>query len=65
MPSFTLREIILLIDPTFTKRIPLVIREINKRIQEIKVIKNKVSLKKLINLKLINLKDLLPKIDYI
>jgi hypothetical protein len=32
MPGFTLGEIILLVDSAFTKRIPLVIKEIDKRI---------------------------------
>jgi hypothetical protein len=31
MPGFTLGEIILLVDPAFTRRIPLVVEEIDKR----------------------------------
>jgi hypothetical protein len=65
MPGFTLGEIILLVDPTFTRRIPLVVREINKRIQEIEVIENKISLGELTDLELVDLEDLLPKTDYV
>jgi hypothetical protein len=65
MPGFILGEIISLIDPAFTRRIPLVIREIDKRIQEIKVIESKISLRELTDSELIDLEDLLPKIDYI
>jgi hypothetical protein len=32
LPSFILGEIILLIDPAFTRRLPLLVREIDKRI---------------------------------
>jgi hypothetical protein len=65
MPGFILGEIILLIDPAFIKRIPLVVREINKRIQEIEVIESKISLGELTNLELVNLEDSLSKTDYI
>jgi hypothetical protein len=65
MPGFTLREIISLIDPAFTKRIPLVVRETDKRIQEIKVIESKIGLGELIDSELVDLEDSLPKTDYI
>jgi hypothetical protein len=65
MPGFILGEIISLIDPAFTKRIPLVVGETNRRIQEIEVIESKIGLGELINLELINLEDSLPKTDYI
>jgi hypothetical protein len=65
MPGFTLGEIILLIDPAFTKRIPLVVGEIDRRIQEIEVIESKISLGELTNSELVDLEDSLPKTDYI
>jgi hypothetical protein len=65
MPGFTLREIILLTDPTFTKRIPLVVGEIDRRIQEIEVIESKINLEELINSELVDLEDSLPKTDYV
>jgi hypothetical protein len=63
MPGFTLGEIILLVDPT--KRIPLVVRETDRRIQEIKVIESKIGLGELIDSELVDLEDSLPKTDYI
>jgi hypothetical protein len=65
MPGFTLGEIILLIDPAFTRRIPLVVRETDKRIQEIEVIESKISLGELTDSELIDLENSLPKTDYI
>jgi hypothetical protein len=65
MPSFILEEIILLADLAFIRRIPLVVGEINRRIQEIEVIESKISLGELTDLELVNLEDLLPKTDYV
>jgi hypothetical protein len=65
IPGFTLGEIILLVDPAFTKRIPLVVREINKRIQEIEVIESKIGLEELTDSELVDLEDSLPKTDYV
>jgi hypothetical protein len=65
MPGFTLGEIISLTDPAFTKRIPLVIGETDKRIQEIEVIENKISLGELTDSELVDLEDSLPKTDYV
>jgi hypothetical protein len=65
MPGFTLGEIILLIDPAFTRRIPLVVRETDKRIQEIEVIESKISLRELTDSELVDLEDSLSKTDYV
>jgi hypothetical protein len=65
MPGFILGEIILLVDPAFTRRIPLVIEEIDKRIQEIKVIESEISLGELTDSELVDLENSLPKIDYV
>jgi len=48
--NFTLKEIISLIDPAFTKRLLLLIRETDKRIQEIEIIESEVRLRELIGL---------------
>jgi hypothetical protein len=50
LPGFTLGEIILLVDPAFTKRLPLLVGEINKRIQEMEIIESKVRLGELVGL---------------
>ena len=49
--NFTLKEIISLIDPAFTKRLLLLIRETDKRIQEIEIIESEVRLRELVGLK--------------
>jgi hypothetical protein len=51
LPSFTLGEIILLADPAFTKRLPSLVGEIDKRIQEIEITESKVRLGELVGLK--------------
>ena len=51
LPSFILREIISLTNPAFTKRLPLLIGETNKRIQEIEITESKVRLRELVSLK--------------
>jgi hypothetical protein len=65
MPGFILGEIILLVDPAFTRRIPLVVEETDRRIQEIEVIESKISLEELTDSELVDLKDSLPKTDYV
>jgi hypothetical protein len=50
LPGFTLGEIISLADPAFTKRLPLLVGETDKRIQEIEIIESKVGLGELIGL---------------
>ena len=49
--SFTLKEMISLTDSAFIKRLLLLIRETDKRIQEIEIIKNEVRLRELVGLK--------------
>ena len=51
LPSFILGEIILLIDPTFTKRLPSLVGEIDKRMQEIEIAESEVKLGELVGLK--------------
>jgi hypothetical protein len=48
--SFTLKEMISLTDSAFIKRLLLLIRETDKRIQEIEIIKNEVRLRELVGL---------------
>jgi hypothetical protein len=50
LPSFTLGEIILLADPAFTRRLPSLVGETDKRIQEIEIIESKVGLGELVGL---------------
>jgi hypothetical protein len=50
LPSFILKEIILLINPAFTKRVPLIVGETDKRMQEIEIIKCEIGRGELINL---------------
>jgi hypothetical protein len=50
LPGFILGEIILLADPAFTRRLPSLVREIDKRIQEIEITESKVRLRELVGL---------------
>jgi hypothetical protein len=50
LPGFTLGEIILLVDPAFTRRLPLLVGETDKRIQEIEITESKVGLGELVGL---------------
>jgi hypothetical protein len=50
LPSFILREMILFADPAFTKRVPLIVGEMDKRMQEIEIMECKISRGELINL---------------
>ena len=56
--SFTLEEMISLTDPAFTKRLPSLVGEIDKRMQEIEIAESEVKLGELVGLK-----DLLYKSD--
>jgi hypothetical protein len=51
LPSFILGEIILLTDPAFARRLPLLVGEIDKRMQEIEIIESEVRLGELVGLK--------------
>jgi len=50
LPSFTLREIISLTDPAFIKRLLSLIRETDKRIQEIEITESEIRLEELVGL---------------
>ena len=49
--SFTLEEMISLTDPAFTRRLSSLVRETDKRMQEIEIIESEVRLRELVGLK--------------
>ena len=51
LPSFTLGEMILLADSAFTRRLPSLVRETDKRIQEMEITESEIGLGELVGLK--------------
>jgi hypothetical protein len=60
LPGFTLGEMISLADPAFTRRLPSLVGETDKRMQEMEITESEVGLGELVNLELVDTGNQLP-----